>query len=154
MVQGDSRDGLYLVCRVRQRCCALDLAQVVEIMRTLPIQPVAAAPQGVLGLSIIRGQPIPVIDAGALLGETARGKPSRLATIRCGDRIAALAFEDILGVRRLSEHEVRELPPLLRAGEGGALDALALLDAELVFVLARARLLPDEVWTAVQVQPA
>ena len=143
-----------MLCRVRNRRCVLQLDHVVEIMRPLPLQPVAGAPEPVRGLSVIRGEPTPVIDCGALLGGDTRAMPSRLATIRCGERIAALAFEEILGVRRLSEQELKALPPLLRAGEGGAIDAIALLDAELVFVIGRARLVPDEVWASLQAQPA
>lgn len=151
---GDSGDELYLLCRVRERRCALQLAHVVETLRPLPLRSVPGAPPPVIGASIIRGRPTPVLDSGMLIGEASRPHHSRLATIRCGERIAALAFEEIVGVRRLLDQDVKDMPPLLRAGDGGAIDAIALLDAELVFVLGRARLVPDEVWTSLQAQPA
>jgi purine-binding chemotaxis protein CheW len=57
-----------LLCRVRERLCALPLAHVVETMRPLPIEPLGGMPGFVQGIAIIRGAPVPVVDAGALLG--------------------------------------------------------------------------------------
>ena len=44
---------------------ALPLEHVVETMRPLPVEPLGDAPRFILGLSIVRGEPIPVVDVGA-----------------------------------------------------------------------------------------
>src|SRR5688572_15607941 len=59
---------MWLICRVSTRVCALPLDAVVETMRPLVVEPVAGAPGFVSGLSIVRGEPIPVVDAARLLG--------------------------------------------------------------------------------------
>jgi chemotaxis signal transduction protein len=47
--------------------CAVPAERVPEIMRPLPIEPLSRMPCFVLGLSIIRRSPVPVIDARRLL---------------------------------------------------------------------------------------
>ena len=63
-----NNNGLCLIFRVLDRLCALSLGHVVETMRPLPIEPLAAAPHFVLGLATIRGSQVPVVDAGRLIG--------------------------------------------------------------------------------------
>lgn len=59
--------GQTLLVRFAAHTCALDLAQVVEIMRPLPIERVAGAPDLVRGLAVIRGVPVPVVGLPASL---------------------------------------------------------------------------------------
>ena len=42
--------------------CALPLGAVIETLRPLPLRPLAGAPAGVLGVAVVRGSPVPVID--------------------------------------------------------------------------------------------
>jgi len=139
---------LALVCRVRNRLCALPLAQVVETMRPLPIEPLAAMIPFVRGLSIIRGAPVVVVDAGALLGSSDQAMPTRFVAVRAGERSVALAVEDVLGVRDLARSEMTELPPLLRDASDELVAAVGTLDAALMVVLRTARLLPESTWQA------
>lgn len=148
VAQGNLR---CLLCRIRQQRCAVRLRHVVEIMRPLPLQPIAGTAEFVLGVALIRGVPTPVLDCGALLGETAPPQHTRWVTIRCAERVAALALEDVLGVRQLPA-QIDDLPPLLRGNE--AIDAIASLDAELVLVLGDARLVPDSLWLSLERQAA
>src|SRR5205085_1730186 len=96
----DGESGQVLLCRMGGRACALRIAQVVETMRPLPVEPVAGAPPFVLGVTLLRGAPAPVIDGGALLG-SGRSQPTRFVTLRVGERRAVLAVEAVLGVRTL-----------------------------------------------------
>jgi purine-binding chemotaxis protein CheW len=55
---------LMLLFRARRHLCAMPTEQVVETMRPLPVEPLAAAEPFVLGLCRIRDTSVPVVDAG------------------------------------------------------------------------------------------
>lgn len=129
--------GPALLCRVGGRVCAIPLAEVVETLRPLPIEPMGGAPAFVLGAAVIRGRALPVVDAAQLLGEPG-GAPTRFVTVRAGDREVALAVDAVLGVGALTAAEVAQLPPLL-GDAGGVVAALASRDAALLVVLRGAR---------------
>ena len=152
MVRGDDTDR-FLLCRVGSRIAALDVRDVRETMRPLPIEPLAGAPAFILGLAIVRGFPMPVVDADRLLGSSASSSapsPARFVSLKLGVRGAALAVDAVLDIRALPEGMLANIPPLL--GEAGA-DLVALvgaLDAQLLLVLEAARLVPDPVWNTIK----
>jgi purine-binding chemotaxis protein CheW len=128
---------------------ALPLDHVLETMRPLPIEPVANSAPYVLGVSVIRGMPVPVVDLGALL--TTAKTPShaahaRLVMVRAGSRHVALAVESVIGVRRLEPRSLHEMPPLLRASSPASISGFGVPDRELLAVLDGGCLVPDEVW--------
>lgn len=140
------RDELSLLCRVRSRSCALPLSNVIETMRPLPVELVSGAPRFLLGVSVIRGEPIPVIGARRLLGDP-DGDPGRFVTLRTGDRTVALAVDEVLAVRSVQELRVSKLPPLLRDVDSRLISAIGVLDAELLVVLSAARLYSGEAYS-------
>jgi len=134
---------VLLVVAGRRRC-ALPLRHVIETMRPLPIEAIADPPPGVVGVSVIRGQPLPVLDLGALLAPDAPHEAvpaSRFVTLRVGGRQVALAVDAVLGVRELENAELHELPPLLRGSQSTSITSLSALDRELVAILDTGRLL-------------
>ncbi len=138
----DLRPSHWLMCRARKNICALPIEDVVEIMRPLPIEPMPAVPTFVAGLSIVRGAPVCVIDAGILLG----GGPAqagRLVIAKAGGRTVGLAVDEVFGVRAIGAGQVGELPPLIREAVGDAVAAIGRLDSELLLLLRAARLVPD-----------
>lgn len=160
---GDVRteeEALSLVCRLDGRLCALPLAQVVETMRPMRVEPVAGAPSFLRGVAIIRGAPMPVVDAAALVTGAAlvsgaappghAANTARFVTLRVDGRAAgrcvALAVDEVVGVRSLPAGSARDLPPLLRGGQAESISSLGALDSELLVVLESARLLPEAVW--------
>ncbi len=126
----------------------MPLSCVVEIMRPLPIEPVAGMPAFVLGLAVIRGAPQPVVDLGALLGAGGGGAIGRFVTLRIGKRGVALAVKAVLGVRDLAGAPLEEVPPLLREADAKAVAAIGALDADLLVLLRAGRVLPEEAWRA------
>src|SRR5687767_10418413 len=92
-----------LVFRAGSVLCALPLDDVVETMRPLPVRPLADMPGHVLGVSVVRGTAIPVIDVAALLGagEEDAG-PARFIVIRAGPGQAALATGQVVGIESLA----------------------------------------------------
>ena len=145
--------GAHLLCRIGLRTCALPLACLSETMRPLPVEPFAAMPPFVLGLAIIRARPVPVVDAGRLLG-TPCLRPTRFVTIKTSGRLAALAVDAVLGIRALPAGATAEVPPLLGECSGELVSALGALDAELLLVLQAARLVPASVWLSVDAEAA
>jgi purine-binding chemotaxis protein CheW len=137
---------LALFVRAGAHMCALALSNIAEIMRPLPIEPLAGAPQVVRGLSIIRGGPVPVVDLGGLLGSQVQGPSTRFVVIRAGKRLVALSVDAVLGIRELASAQIGAMPPLLRDAHAERVEAIGALDAELFLVLNAAHLVPDEVW--------
>jgi len=134
---------LWLVCGVQNRLCALPLEHVVETLRPLPIEPLAGLPPFVLGLAVVRGAAVPVVDAACLLGAQG-GQAERFVIVVVDKRRVALAVDSVLGVRRVAPQSLNELPPLLREADTDVVAAVGLLDAQLLLVLRTGRLLPEE----------
>jgi purine-binding chemotaxis protein CheW len=136
----------WLLCRVGPRLCGLPLACVAETMRMLAVTPLADT-AGCVGAAIIRGVPIPVVDAGTLFGEPQTSR-RRLVTIDVGDRLVALAVDDVLSITAIADDVLRELPPLLRGAAANVVQAIGSLDGEFLVVLEASRLVPDSVLEA------
>jgi len=136
---------LSLVLRSDCQICVLPLRHVVEILRPLEIHPVVDAPQAVEGLSVIRGEAVPVVDLAMLLGRS-RGSRGRWIVVRAGERRVALSVDTVLGIREFSPSAWTALPPLVHDAGSAIMDALAVLDEQLLFVLKTGCLVPDAVW--------
>jgi purine-binding chemotaxis protein CheW len=132
----------WLLCRAASRLCAFPVSHVVEAMRPTAIDAVAGVPAPMLGLSVIRGVPTPVLDAGWLFGSTTE-RCERFVVIRVCERTVAFAVEKTVGVRFIDTEESRALPPLM--GDAHAMSALKALDHELAFFVETARVVPEDV---------
>src|SRR5690242_13991979 len=77
-------DGRVVLCQAGTGRYALPVTRVVEIMRPPPVERLTGTPPYVLGVSVIRGAPVPVVDVAMLVhGEAGRG--NRVVTVRAGD---------------------------------------------------------------------
>lgn len=138
---------IVLLVRVAELACAIPIADVIETMRTLPVSDLAGTPPYVAGVSVVRGQPLPVVDLGALLktGETARARKWFIA-VRVAERCAIVCVDRVSGVRSIEQSSFCELPPLLRGADSEPLRALGRLDRELVVMLDTCRAVPAELF--------
>ena len=139
---------MFLLCRVRARWCALPLRHVIETMRPLPTTPIPGAPSFVVGLAIIRGMPVPVVDLSRLLSGIDT-LPTRLVCVRTERGRVALAVDHVHGVRSLASESLHALPPLLQCADAQVIAAVGMLDAELLLVMQIARVVPEDLWAAV-----
>jgi purine-binding chemotaxis protein CheW len=137
-----------LLCRSGHRLYALLLAHVRETMRALPVDPVPAMPDFLLGLALIRGAAVPVLDGARLVGSTLPARVSRFVTLALGERHLALAVDAVIGVRQLPAATLAEIAPLLDSSDAGLVQAVATLDAELLLVLRTGRMVPEAMWDA------
>jgi purine-binding chemotaxis protein CheW len=144
---GAGTQASWLLCRAGTMLCALPVDQVLEIMRSLPLEPFAAAPQYVLGLSIIHGAPVPVVDIGRLLG-CAAAQPTRLVTVEAGGRTIALAMRSVIGITEFGAAAFEQLPPLLQDAGADAVAAVGARDSELLIFLRASRMVPEQVFDA------
>jgi len=141
-----ARSTPVLTLRLGHRTCAVPLSYITEVMRPLPVEPLAGAPAGVLGVAVVRGRVTPVVDLESLLGDgTATSTSSaRFVTLRIGDRAVALLVEAVRSIRTLARTELVSLPPLWQGSHPPAVSALGAVDHELLLVLEATRLLPDD----------
>lgn len=135
----------WLLCQAGKQLYAVPIAHVIEIMRVLPVDSIAGAPPYVRGLCIIRGTPVPVVDAGLLISNQAT-QSGRLVAIRVGDRAIALQVEAVLGVRVFAADTFNQLPPLLRDVATETVAAIGTRDSELLLALRAARIVPESVF--------
>jgi purine-binding chemotaxis protein CheW len=118
----------------------LPIEHVREVMRPCAVERVELAPAYVLGLALIRGQTVPVVDAGVLLFGERCDDATRLVILKVGERRVALAVAEVFGARTLERAELEGLPPLV-ADAGHLISHLAVLDGKLARVLESARLI-------------
>jgi purine-binding chemotaxis protein CheW len=126
--------------------CALEVARIAEVSRPLPVEMLAGLPECVIGLSIVRGQPLPVVDLGSLLGSRSSATVGRYVMLNLDGRGAVLAVEAVLGIHRFPPAVLREVPPLLREANPDLIAGIAKLDQKLLVVLEAARAVPPAVW--------
>lgn len=142
---------LWLLCRVGTLLCALPVDQVGAIMRLLPIEPVAGAPPYLLGLAIIRGVPVPVVDAGTIIGGELT-RPQRLVTITSGARTVALAVDEVTGVMAIAADQSEPLPLLLQGVASETVSAIGSLDSALLLFLRLSRIVPEDVFVRLEAE--
>lgn len=149
---GQDTTSALLVCRVHERICALPLAHVAEVMRPLPIDPMPGAPDFILGLSLIRGEPTPVMNMARLLNEP-DAEVGRFVAIKVAGRPVALAVSTVEGARSVARASLSLMPSLLHDVGSDTVAFIGVRDAELLLVLDGIKLLPPtvvalmEAWT-------
>lgn len=139
---GQDTTSTLLVCRVHERICALPMAHVAEVMRPLPIETMPGAPDFVLGMSLIRGEPTPVLNMARLLNEP-ETDVGRFVTIKAIGRPLALAVSMVQGVRGVDAAALRLMPSLMRDVDLDVVAYIGVRDAALLLVLDSLKLLPQ-----------
>ncbi|HEX7687825.1 MAG TPA: chemotaxis protein CheW [Burkholderiaceae bacterium] len=146
----DDTSRLALVFRIAARLCALPLAQVVEIMRPLPVRQLDGTPGFVLGAAMVRGLPTPVVSGARLLGgEDAPAGGGRWIGVVAGSRRVMLEVDEVGGIRRIPAGDGAAAQPLLEGVAADRIATLGRLDGELLSTLQAARVVPELAWSAI-----
>lgn len=132
-----------LLMQVRGMTCAVPITAVVEVMRPPVLQPIEGMAPGIVGVAVVRGQAVPVVDLGAVLVGGSSPPAQRLVIVRVEGRTVALAVEHVQGVGRPDEADWAGLPPLLQGAARDAVAGLAVRDQGLLALLSATRLLTD-----------
>jgi purine-binding chemotaxis protein CheW len=144
---------VMLVTRVGDVACGFPIEHVVELMRPLRVEPIGRSGDDALamvdGLAMIRGAPVPVIDARRLLG-LPPGHATRFVVVRAAERRIALAVDAVIDVRRIELDTLARLPPLLGGASRDCISAIGAREAGLLVVLDSARVLPEGSWRAIE----
>jgi purine-binding chemotaxis protein CheW len=123
---------LHLVVGVDDGRYAVPVSSVREVIRVGRLTPIPGAPPAVVGITNVRGEILPVLDAGALLGRSLGGKASIVVVEADGIR-AGLAVGELF--------DVVSLPLGLEPADTPALRGSALFEGELLGVVDVAPLL-------------
>jgi purine-binding chemotaxis protein CheW len=125
----------YLLIALGEERYALGIEHVLEVAAGPNPAPLPGAPRGVIGLQNLRGEVVPLLDLGSLLGTAPRAPGQAMVVVEDGGRRAALSVDSLLDVASLEEGTgVRDEAAPLRTsvlfGESlvGVLDVRALLD--------------------------
>ncbi len=119
-------------------------------MRPLPYEPLPPAPEFVLGITCIRGLPTPIVDGGRLLSGGRIGTASRFVLLRAGNHHVAFAVDEVLSMRAIPAEALPAVPVITSEGLNSAISAVGTLDRELLAVIESTRLIPEELWSAIQ----
>lgn len=145
-----------LLFEVGGRVCALPVTNVDETLRPLPLETLPIQPAALLGISVVRGAPVPVIDLSAIFdipaAKARRTEPAHTRwIIVASDRgHFALAVEAVRGVEALGANVLHTAPLLGEPNHEDPLEACAVGGTALFFLLSAARLVPENVWNEIQ----
>lgn len=109
-------------------------------MRPLPVKVVSGLAPGVLGASVVRGVPMPVISLARLLRQPEE-PPSRFVVLRTPGRDCVLAVDAIHSIDRMPAKTWQQMPNLLRRVESA--DEIGAEDQDLIVSLGMARILSE-----------
>jgi purine-binding chemotaxis protein CheW len=123
VIKGGDRMQDQLVFGVGRLLCALPLTAVVETVRPLPVQPAVGGGGVLLGVAVIRGGAVPVVDTARVLGDPG-AEPTRFVTVETAAGIVAFATGAVLGVRAIQ----RSAAHAGGGGEGSPVEAVGVLD--------------------------
>ena len=139
---------MSLVFRAGSLLCALRLDEVIETLRPLAIRPLAGTPAFVLGVTIMRGEPAPVVDVARLLGGE-EADVARFVAVRTEHGPVAFATGEVLGIRATGAGTTAQHGTLIGgASEHTLVAGVSTLDAEPLLILQSMRVVPDAVWAA------
>lgn len=127
---------VYVLTRTGTEHYAFPVEDVLEVAGLEDVTPMPGAPSGILGVRNLRGQVLPVVDLGLMLGvgggrDTAR----RLVVVEQAGRQTGLAVDELEDVGSLPETRERPDSPFLTGAavlDGvlvGIVDVRAVLDS-------------------------
>lgn len=112
---------------------AIRMSELAGLEVNRKIVPMPEGPRGLLGLSAVQGQLIPVFELAVLLGAGARGGAPRWIALHRSQELVGLAFDEFQGSCRLPANALHPLEP---AQERAPLSRQAIqVDSGLVHVL-------------------
>jgi purine-binding chemotaxis protein CheW len=139
MVEGvPSGASLRLVCfELRQQELAFPIGDVRETLPLKPISHVFLTPPWLAGIFSLRGEIVPAIDLGVLLGlpPTVVGDDARIVVVERGPHIAGVLVERLRELRTIEESTLEPPPASLPAEVAAILRGIAATPTGTVRVL-------------------
>lgn len=119
--------GVYVRVRADGEDYALPVDGVLEVTELGDLAPVPGSAPEVLGVHNLRGQVIPVVDLGGMLGLDGGAERERVVVVEGRDARLGLAVDSVV--------EVGGLPPPSEGAESDYLMGAALVDGQLVGIV-------------------
>jgi purine-binding chemotaxis protein CheW len=117
---------------------ALEIAMVREIVSPLALTLLPHTPEGLAGVADHRSEVVPIIDLRARFGlspAAERSKKTKWILVHITTRTVGLIVDDVLGVLRVAEVDLRAAPELGGGERLRGISCVTLYEEELVFVL-------------------
>jgi purine-binding chemotaxis protein CheW len=119
--------GVYVRVRAAGEDYALPVDGVLEVTELRDIAPVPGSAPEILGVHNLRGQVIPVVDLGAMLGLDGGSERQRVVVVEGRDARLGLAVDSVV--------DVGGLPSPSEGAESEYLTGAALVDGQLVGIV-------------------
>lgn len=94
----DSSPADLLRCGVGGRTIGLPAGIVRDIAEPAAVTPLPGAPAEVLGIAVLRGAPVTIVDGRRLAGEAADAPITAFVLCEVGGRRIGVAVDDVLGL--------------------------------------------------------
>jgi len=138
MIERGRRDEVVLVVfRVGPDLYTVDVAAVQEVLPATVATRVPGAPDFIEGVIELKGLVIPVVDLRRRLGYDgkAEGRSARYVIVAVGERVMAMAVDEVIEVVRVRSSDLGPAPDLVR--ESGARHVVGVVrgNEELTLVL-------------------
>ncbi|HEY0510833.1 MAG TPA: chemotaxis protein CheW [Thermoanaerobaculia bacterium] len=128
------REGTHLLVRAGEYACALPLAAVRRVVRSLTVHPLPGAAGELEGLAEFGGEPLPILNLARLINASPGANPSYPVTVVV--RVGPAEGREMVGLAADAALEVVHVPPeSIVAGDGGFLQGEAAVGGEVVRVI-------------------
>ena len=128
------REGTHLLVRAGEYACALPLAQVRRVVRSLTVHPLPGAAGELEGLAEFGGEPLPVLNLARLVRAPQGANPSYPVTVVVW--VGPAEAREMIGLSADAALEVVHVAAgAIVAGDGGFLQGEAPVAGEVVRVL-------------------
>lgn len=124
----------------------VNIHELQEIIRMMPITRVPKAPPFVEGVVNLRGQVIPIIELRRRIGmeHTDHGKATRIIVVQLGKKTVGFIVDQVGEVKRIPSRVVEPPPPIVAGIESEYISGVGKLEDQLLILLDLNRLLSDE----------
>ena len=128
------REGTHLLVRAGEYACALPLAQVRRVVRSLTVHPLPGAAGELEGLAEFGGEPLPVLNLARLVNAPQGANPAYPVTVVVW--VGSTEAREMIGLSADAALEVVHVAAgSIVAGDGGFLQGEAPVAGEVVRVL-------------------
>ncbi|HEY3594684.1 MAG TPA: chemotaxis protein CheW [Polyangiaceae bacterium] len=117
---------------------ALEIGIVREIVTPLPLTMLPHTPEGLAGVADHRAEVLPIIDLRVRFGldpSLERNKKTKWILVMVGGHTVGLVVDDVLGVLRVAESDLRPSPELGGGERVRGISFVTMHERALVFVL-------------------
>jgi purine-binding chemotaxis protein CheW len=124
----------------------VDIHELQEIIRMMPVTRVPKAPQFVEGVVNLRGQVIPIIELRKRLGMDPQphDKATRIIVVQLAKKTVGFIVDQVGEVKRIPSRVVEAAPPMVAGIESEYISGVGKLEDQLLILLDLNKLLSED----------